>query len=91
MGLVLIKAGQSQSGTKAYLITIGLLSVVFSGDRPHRRHIAMHQVPVSGTGGRGPFQISVTDLTSKQIRRIAFSHALMSYLFGALIVALAIK
>ena len=39
----------------------------------------------------GPFQISDTDLTSKQIRRIAFSHALMSYLFGALIVALAIK
>ncbi len=37
------------------------------------------------------FQVSDTDLTTKPIRRIALSHALMSYLFGAVIVALAIN
>ncbi len=37
------------------------------------------------------FQVSDTDLTTKSIRRIALGHALMSYLFGAVIVALAIN
>jgi uncharacterized membrane protein len=37
------------------------------------------------------FQVSDTNLTTKRIRRIALSHALMSYLFGAVIVALAIN
>jgi uncharacterized membrane protein len=37
------------------------------------------------------FQVSDTNLTTKSIRRIALSHALMSYLFGAVIVALAIN
>jgi uncharacterized membrane protein len=37
------------------------------------------------------FQVSDTDLKSKRIRRIALSHALMSYLFGAVIVAIAIN
>jgi uncharacterized membrane protein len=37
------------------------------------------------------FQVSDTNLTTKLIRRIALSHALMSYLFGAVIVALAIN
>ena len=37
------------------------------------------------------FQVSDTNLTSKSIRRIALSHALLSYLFGAVIVALVIN
>lgn len=37
------------------------------------------------------FQVSDTNLTSKQIRRIALSHALLSYLFGAVIVGLVIN
>jgi len=37
------------------------------------------------------FQVSDTNLTSKAIRRIALSHALLSYLFGAVIVALVIN
>ena len=37
------------------------------------------------------FQVSDTNLTSKTIRRIALSHALLSYLFGAVIVALVIN
>jgi uncharacterized membrane protein len=37
------------------------------------------------------FQVSDTNLTTKGIRRIALSHALLSYLFGAVIVALVIN
>jgi uncharacterized membrane protein len=36
-------------------------------------------------------QVSHIDLTTKPIRRIALWHALMFYLFGAVIVALSIK
>lgn len=114
VGLVLVKAGQSQGGTKAYLITIGILSVVFSWTTVHTvftlRYARSHyQAPEGGVdfNEKDPpayldfaylaftigmtFQVSDTDLTTKQIRRIALSHALMSYLFGAVIVALAIN
>ncbi len=37
------------------------------------------------------FQVSDTDLTSKAVRRGALHHALLSYLFGAVIVALMIN
>ncbi len=37
------------------------------------------------------FQVSDTNLTSKAIRRIALSHAALSYLFGAVMVALVIN
>ncbi len=37
------------------------------------------------------FQVSDTNLTSKSIRRIALIHALFSYLFGAVMVALVIN
>lgn len=37
------------------------------------------------------FQVSDTNLTSKSIRRIALTHAALSYLFGAVIVALVIN
>jgi uncharacterized membrane protein len=37
------------------------------------------------------FQVSDTNLTTKPIRRIALSQALLSYLFGAVIVAIAIN
>jgi uncharacterized membrane protein len=37
------------------------------------------------------FQVSDTNLTDKVIRRVALSHALLSYLFGAVIVALVIN
>jgi uncharacterized membrane protein len=37
------------------------------------------------------FQVSDTNLTTKGIRRIALSHALLSYLFGAVIIALVIN
>lgn len=37
------------------------------------------------------FQVSDTNLTSKAMRRIALTHALLSYLFGAVIVGLVIN
>lgn len=37
------------------------------------------------------FQVSDTNLTTKQIRRIALSHALLSFLFGAVMLAFAIN
>lgn len=37
------------------------------------------------------FQVSDTNLTTKGIRRIALSHALLSYLFGAVILALVVN
>jgi uncharacterized membrane protein len=37
------------------------------------------------------FQVSDTNLTSKNIRRIALGHAMLSYLFGAVIVGLVIN
>jgi uncharacterized membrane protein len=37
------------------------------------------------------FQVSDTDLTSKKMRRMALRHALISYLFGAVIIGLVIN
>lgn len=37
------------------------------------------------------FQVSDTNLTTKSVRRIALFHALLSYLFGAVVVALVIN
>jgi uncharacterized membrane protein len=114
VGLVLIKAGQSHGGTKAYLITIGILSVVLSWATVHTvftlRYTRSHyQSPEGGVdfNEKDPpayldfaylaftigmtFQVSDTDLTTKPIRRLALSHALMSYLFGAVIIALSIN
>lgn len=114
VGLVLIKAGQSHGGTKAYLITVGIVSVVLSWATVHTvfmlRYTRSHyQNPEGGVdfNEKDPpayldfaylaftigmtFQVSDTNLTTKRIRRIALSHTLMSYLFGAVIVALAIN
>jgi uncharacterized membrane protein len=37
------------------------------------------------------FQVSDTDITKKQIRRAAIHHALLSYLFGAVILAIVVN
>ena len=114
VGLLLLKAGQSHGGTKAYLVTIGILSVVCSWATVHtiftlRYARAHYESPVGGVdfNEKDPpayldfaylaftigmtFQVSDTDLTTKPIRRIALSHALLSYLFGAVIIAVAIN
>jgi uncharacterized membrane protein len=114
VGLVLIKAGQSHGGTKAYLITIGILSVMLSWSTIHTvfmlRYARTHYQSPGGAvdfNEKEPpryldfaylaftigmtFQVSDTNLTTKPIRRIALSQALMSYLFGAVIIAIAIN
>ena len=37
------------------------------------------------------FQVSDTNITSKPVRRTVLHHALLSYLFGAVILAIAIN
>jgi uncharacterized membrane protein len=37
------------------------------------------------------YQVSDTDLTTKAVRRTALRHGLLSYLFGTMIVAMAIN
>jgi len=114
VGLVLLRAGSATGGTKAYLITLGVISVALSWSLVHtvftlRYARAYYSVPVGGIDfneGDPPtyldfaylavtigmtFQVSDTNLTSKGVRRIALSHALLSYLFGAVIVALVIN
>ena len=114
VGLLLARAGQASGSTKAYLITVGVLSVVASWVMVHTVFMLRYtRVDYrNGTGGIDfnqeelpayldfaylsftigmTFQVSDTDLTAKDIRRIALAHALLSFLFGAVIVALSIN
>ena len=100
VGLVLVKAGQSHGGTKAYLITIGIVSVMLSWATIHtvfmlrytRTHYQSPKGAVDFNETDPPtyldfaylaftigmtFQVSDTNLTTKPIRRIALSHALI--------------
>ncbi len=100
--------------TKAYLITLGLLSVALSWGLVHtvftlRYARSYYSPPVGGIDFNEDdpptyldfaylaltigmtFQVSDTNLTTKRMRRIALSHGLLSYLFGAVIVALVIN
>ena len=115
VGLALLRAGSASTGdTKAYLITLGLVSVALSWGLVHtvftlRYARTFYSQPVGGIDFNEDdppnyldfaylaltigmtFQVSDTNLTTKAIRRIALSHALLSYLFGAVIVALVIN
>lgn len=114
VALVLVRAGGTHGGTKAYLLAIGLVSVVFSwvsvhtiftliyarlyyGDEPGGIEFNEPEQPdyvdfayLAFTIGM-TFQVSDTNLTAKAIRRTALRHAFISYLFGAVIVALVIN
>jgi uncharacterized membrane protein len=114
VGLLLVRAGSSTGGTKAYLISLGVLSVALSWALVHtvftlRYARAYYMAPVGGIDFNEDdpptyldfaylaatigmtFQVSDTNLTSKPIRRIALSHALLSFLFGAVIIGLVIN
>ncbi len=114
VGLALVRAGHASGGTKAYLISLGVVSVALSWGLVHtvftlRYARTYFSEPIGGidfneddpptyldfaylalTVGM-TFQVSDTNLTTKAIRRIALAHALLSYLFGAVIVALVIN
>ncbi len=114
VGQALIRASSATGDTKAYLITLGLLSVALSWSLAHtvytlRYARSYYSRPVGGIDFNEDepptyldfaylaltigmtFQVSDTNLTTKRIRRIALSHALLSYLFGAVILALVIN
>jgi uncharacterized membrane protein len=55
-------------------------------DRPAYGDFAYFAVTIGMT-----FQVSDTNITTKSIRRLALHHALLSYLFGAVILATAIN
>ena len=114
VALALVRAGGAHGGTKAYLLAIGLVSVVFSWLSIHTVFTLIYARLYYGdeVGGiefneqSGPdyldfaylaftigmtFQVSDTNLTAKSVRRTALRHALVSYLFGAVIIALVIN
>ncbi|HEY1830647.1 MAG TPA: DUF1345 domain-containing protein [Acidimicrobiales bacterium] len=114
VGLALVRAGNAAGGTKAYLITLGVLSVALSWGLVHtvftlryaRTYYSQSVGDIDFNEDDPPtyldfaylaftigmtFQVSDTNLTSKRIRRIALTHALLSYLFGAVIVGLVIN
>ncbi len=114
VALALVRAGGTHGGTKAYLLTVVLVSVVFSWMSVHTIFTLIYARLYYGDepGGidfnepDGPdyldfaylaftigmtFQVSDTNLTAKLIRRTALRQGLISYLFGAIIVALVIN
>jgi uncharacterized membrane protein len=114
VGFALAKAGQATDGMKAFLVTLGLLSVVLSWSVVHtvyalRYARAYYSEPAGGiefnetepptytdfayfafTVGM-TFQVADTNITSKAVRRITLHHALLSYLFGAVLLGLVIN
>ncbi len=114
VGFALVRASQATGGMKAYLIALGVVSVVLSWTVVHtvfmlRYARAYYSDPVGGIefGESDPpsyldfayfaftigmtFQVSDTNTTSKPVRRIVLHHALLSYLFGAVLLGLAIN
>jgi len=114
VGFALVKAGQTAGGEKAYLVTIGLLSVVLSWAVVHtvfglRYARAYYADPVGGidfneaeppnyidfayysfTVGM-TFQVADTNITARAVRRTTLHHALLSYLFGAVLLGIVIN
>ena len=114
VGFALVKAGQTTGGLKAYLVTIGLLSVVLSWTVVHtvfglRYARAYYSEPAGGINfneAEPPnyvdfayysftvgmtFQVADTNITARAIRRTTLHHALLSYLFGAVLLGIVIN
>jgi len=114
VGLLLVRAGNAHGAEKAYLITLGVVSVALSWLLVHSTFTLRYARGYYGEPEGGidfneddpptyldfaylaitigmTFQVSDTNLTTKAIRRIALVHALLSYLFGAVIVGLVIN
>lgn len=58
----------------------------FHGDRPSYADFAYLAITIGMT-----YQVSDTDLTGKRFRRLALHHALTSYVFGTVIVAITVS
>ena len=114
VGFALVKAGQAEGDMKAYLVTVGVLSVVLSWVVVHtvfalKYARAYYSEPVGGiefneaeppnytdfayysfTVGM-TFQVADTNITRKAVRRTTLHHALLSYLFGSVLLGLVIN
>jgi uncharacterized membrane protein len=114
VGFALVRAGQVAGIMKAYLVTLGLVSVVLSWIVVHaiyglRYARAYYSEPPGGiefneeeppnyidfayfsfTVGM-TFQVADTNITSKAVRRMTLHHALLSYVFGAVLLGLVIN
>jgi len=114
VALILVKAANSAGGMKAFLVTVGVVSVVLAWGAVHTTFTLRYaRIYYTGLDGgvnfneKTPpdyadfaylaftigmtFQVSDTNLTSKSVRRTALRHALISYLFGVVIVGLIIN
>jgi uncharacterized membrane protein len=114
VGFALLRAGRATGSMRAFLIAVGLLSVVLSWTVVHtvfmlRYARGYYSEPPGGiefNESEPPtyldfaylsftigmtFQVSDTSFTSKPMRRIALQHALLSYLFGAVLLAIVIN
>ena len=114
VGLALVKAGQATGGMKAYLVTLGLVSVVLSWAVVHtvfalKYARAYYSEPAGGIAFNEDeppnyidfayyaftigmtFQVSDTNITSRAVRRTTLHHALLSYLFGSVLLGLVIN
>jgi uncharacterized membrane protein len=114
VGMALVKAGDSRGGEKAFLIAVGVLSVIAAWSLVHTI-FTLRYARLYYTGPQGginfneksapaypdfayvaftvgmTFQVSDTNLTSQAIRRTALRHALISYLFGVVIIGMTIN
>jgi uncharacterized membrane protein len=114
VGFALVKAGEATGGMKAYLVTLGLVSVVLSWMVVHtvfalKYARAYYSEPAGGiefnedeppnyidfgyyafTIGM-TFQVADTNITSRAVRRTTLHHALLSYLFGSVLLGLVIN
>lgn len=114
-GFALSRASSSIGGTKAGLIALAVLSVLFSWSAVHTVFTLRYARLYYGGGEKGgvnfneddppdyrdfaylaltigmTFQVSDTDLGTKVIRRMALRHALISWLFGAVLIGLTIN
>jgi uncharacterized membrane protein len=114
VAFALLGADKTSGGTKAYLIGLGVLSVVLSWAVVHtvytlRYARSYYSPPTGGIDFNEPepptyldfayfsftigmtFQVADTNITAKPCRRIVLHHALLAYLFGAVILAVAIN
>jgi uncharacterized membrane protein len=114
VGFALAKAGEATGGMKAYLVTLGLVSVVLSWAVVHtvfalKYARAYYSEPAGGIAFNEDeppnyidfayyaftigmtFQVADTNITSRAVRRTTLHHALLSYLFGAVLLGLVIN
>jgi len=115
VAFALIKASHAAGGEKAYLISLGVLSVVLSWVLVHTVYMLRYAraycsaEPPGGIEFDDPepptyvdfayfaftigmtYQVSDTNITAKAVRRLTLNHALLSYLFGAVLLGLVIN